>query len=223
MWGYAPHTPTREFLPGPGTQLCLDLRNQRVSVWSGRGTDVGLCAPRPHQGVPPWTRYTRGLGLKKSAGFCVRQQERMCYSIPRQRLSVRSGPGQPVDRGFSDDRRRESELSRMRFIPKTASCRGEQGRNPRNLTLHAETLCITLPTIIAEWGCRGIIPLPAGGPRLALWGQRAPKDSPCRRRLPFSCLEVNNSPCPRPGSTAHRIPAQAKGTQHCLRPSCFAL
>ena len=156
--------PAREFLPGPGTQGDLDLRNRRVSVWGGRD-DVGLCAPRPHQGAPPWTRCTMELGLrksssfcvherndvgrcptprqgscpwipvhnftgfKKSVGFCVEQQERMCCSIPRQRLSVRSGPGQPVDRGFSDDRHRESLLSRMRFIPKTASCRGEHGRN----------------------------------------------------------------------------------------------
>ena len=91
MWGYAPHTPTREFLPGPGSHF---------------------------------------TGFKKSAFLCVEQQERMYCSIPRQRLSVRSGPGQLVDRGFSDDRHRESSLSRMRFIPKTAPCRGEHGRNP---------------------------------------------------------------------------------------------
>ena len=127
MWGYAPHAPTREFLPGPGTRGLGFKKSAGFCV--GRGDAVGLCAPHPHQGVPPWTRYTMGLGFEKSAGFCVEQQERMCYSIPRQRLSVRSGPGQPVDRGFSDDRHRESLLSRMRFIPKTASCRGEHGRN----------------------------------------------------------------------------------------------
>ena len=198
----APH-PHHGVPPWTRYTILLDLRNQRVSVWSW-GTMWGYAPHTPHQGVPPWTRYTMGLGFKKSAffcvkqrercgamrptpppgsssldpvhnftgfkksaSFCVKQQERMCCSIPRQRLSVRSGPGQLVDRGFSDDRHRESLLSRMRFIPKTAPCRGEHGRNLRSLTLHAETLCITLPTIIAEWGCRGIIPLPAGGPRLA--------------------------------------------------------
>ena len=169
LWGYAPHAPTREFLPGPGTQGDLDLRNRRVSVWGGRD-DVGLCAPRPHQGVPPWTRYTMRLGFKKSTIFCVQQQERMCCSIPRQRLSVRSGPGQPVDRGFSDDRRRESELSRTNeSFRKPLPAAGNMAVTQHNLTLHAETLYITLPTIIAEWGCRGIIPLPAGGSRLAAW------------------------------------------------------
>ena len=38
-----------------------------------RGDDVGLCAPHPHQGVPPWTRFTTFLGLRKSAVFCVEQ------------------------------------------------------------------------------------------------------------------------------------------------------
>ena len=44
MWGYAPHARTREFLPGPGTQGDLGLRNRRVSVWSG-GTMWGYA---PH-------------------------------------------------------------------------------------------------------------------------------------------------------------------------------
>ena len=158
--------------------LCAPHPHQGVPPWTrfttllgfrksagfcvGRGDDVGLCAPHPHQGVPPWTRFTILLGPRKSSGFCVGQQERMGCIVLRQRLSVRSGPGQLVDRGFSDDRHRESSLSRMRFIPKTASCRGEHGRNTM---FHAETLCITLPTLIAGWGCRGIIPLPAGGLR----------------------------------------------------------
>ena len=46
MWGYVPHTPTREFLPGPGSQLCLDLGNQRVSVWEG-GTMWGYAPHTP--------------------------------------------------------------------------------------------------------------------------------------------------------------------------------
>ena len=150
--------------------------------------DVGLCAPRPHQGVPPWTRYTRGLGFEKSAGFCVEQQERMCYSIPRQRLSVRSGPGQPVDREFSDDRHRESLLSRMRFIPKTASCRGKHGRNP---TLHAKILRIARQQISRIGGAGESFPCPpealvSEGSPFAVWGRRAPKDSPARGRPPVS-------------------------------------
>ena len=47
MWGYAPHTPTREFLPGPGAQEGLVLRNQRVSVWRERIR----CGALPH--TPP--------------------------------------------------------------------------------------------------------------------------------------------------------------------------
>ena len=97
--GALPHAPTRELLPGPGAQWGLVLRNQRVSVWSGRD-DVGRC-PTPRQGRCPWIPVHNFTGFKKSVGFCVEQQERMCCSIPRQRLSVRSGPGQPVDRGFS--------------------------------------------------------------------------------------------------------------------------
>ena len=80
MWGYAPHTRTREFLPWTRYTILLDLRNQRVSVWSW-GTMWGYAPHTPHQGVPPWTRYTMGLGFKKSAGFCVMQWER-CGALP---------------------------------------------------------------------------------------------------------------------------------------------
>ena len=174
MWGYAPHTRTREFLPWTRYTILLDLRNQRVSVWSW-GTMWGYAPHTPHQGGPPWTRYTMGLGFKKSAFFCVEQKKRMSCSIPRQRLSVRSGPGQPVDRGFSDDRYRESLLSRMRFIPKTAPCRGEQGHNSRNPMFHAETFCTTRQLSSRNGGAGESFPC------FGVWGRRAPKDFPARR------------------------------------------
>ena len=128
----------------PWTRYTMGLgfkKSAGFCVGRGEGDAVGLCAPHPHQGVPPWTRFTILLGLrkstgfcveqgrrcgamrptpppgsssldpvhnftgfKKSTGFCVEQQERMCCIVLRQRLSVRSGPGQPVDRGFSGNR-----------------------------------------------------------------------------------------------------------------------
>ena len=114
----------------PWTRYTMGLGLRKSSSFCAHErNDVGRC-PTPRQVRCPWIPVHNFTGFKKSVGFCVEQQERMCCSIPRQRLSVRSGPGQPVDRGFSDDRHRESLLSRMRFIPKTAPCRGEHGRNP---------------------------------------------------------------------------------------------
>ena len=57
--------------------------------------------PTPPPGSSSLDPVHNFTGFKKSVGFCVEQQERMCCIVPRQRLSVRSGPGQPVDRGFS--------------------------------------------------------------------------------------------------------------------------
>ena len=51
MWGYVPHTPTREFLPGPGTQWGLDLKNQRVSVWGSRNGGAGESFPCPPEAL----------------------------------------------------------------------------------------------------------------------------------------------------------------------------
>ena len=182
MWGYAPHTRTREFLPGPGTQWDLDLRNRRVSVWSGRGNDVGLCTPHPHQGVPPWTRFTMELGLKESTGFCVRQQERMCCCVSRQRLSVRSGPGQPVDRGFSACRvPGESLFSPGSIIRKPLPAAGNMAVTQHNPTPHAETLCITRQLSSRDGGAGESFPC------FGVWGRRAPKDSPARGRPSFTC------------------------------------
>ena len=166
--------------PAPGSSSLDPVHNfTRFKKSTGfcveLGDDVGLCAPRPHQGVPPWTRYTMGLGFKKSAFFCVEQKKRMSCSIPRQRLSVRSGPGQLVDRGFSDDRHRESLLSRMRFIPKTAPCRGEHGHNSRNPMFHAETFCTTRQLSSRNGGAGESFPC------FGVWGRRAPKDFPARR------------------------------------------
>ena len=171
---------------------------------------VGLCAPHPHQGVPPWTQYTIGLGLKKSTGFCVaradtmrgaaphpakgvalgspytmkrgfkkstgfcvEQQERMYCSVPRQRLSVCSGPGQPVDRGVFGMIR---SSGKARFPgddhPKTAPCRGEHGRSPN---VSRGNTSDGPPTNIANRGCRGIIPLPAGGTRYSCLRTKSPQ------------------------------------------------
>ena len=121
--------------PAPGSSSLDPVHNfTRFKKSTGfcveLGDDVGLCAPHPAPGSSSLDPVHNFTGFRKSTGCCVRQQERMCCVVPRQRLSVRSGPGQLVDRGFSDDRHRESLLSRMRFIPKTASCRGEHGRNP---------------------------------------------------------------------------------------------
>ena len=129
-----------------------------------------------------------GLGFKKSTFFCVRQQERMCYSIPRQRLSECSGPGQPVDRGFSDDRHRESLLSRMRFIPKTAFCRGEHGHNSRNPMFHAETFCTTRQLSSRTGGAGESFPC------FGVWGRRAPKDSPAGGRPRLAAGRMKKTP-----------------------------
>ena len=63
MWGYVPHTPTREFLPGPGSQLCLDLGNQRFSVWSGE-TMWGYAPHAPTREFLPGPGTQGDLGLR---------------------------------------------------------------------------------------------------------------------------------------------------------------
>ena len=78
----------------------------------------------PGCATPSEVEAAMELGLKESTSFCVRQQERMCCIVPRQRLSVRSGPGQLVDRGFSACRapgRMHSPRDRSsenRFLPR---------------------------------------------------------------------------------------------------------
>ena len=52
---------------------------------------------------------------------------------------------------------------------------GNMAVTQHNPTPHAETLCITLPTFIARWGCRGIIPLLRG------LGAKSPQRLPCPR------------------------------------------
>ena len=83
----------------------LRLKKSTIFCMKRKGDDVGLCAPHPHQGVPPWTRFTIGLRLKKSTIFCVQQQERMCYSIPPEALVSLLGvnnPQVPRSRSGSD-------------------------------------------------------------------------------------------------------------------------
>ena len=136
------------------------------------GYDVGLCAPRPHQGGTPWTRFTMGLRLKKSTIFCVKQQERMCCIIPRQRLSVCSGPGQPVDRGFSGCR----VWGKTCFPPRTIT---------RKPLLAAGNMAVIPRSPHASRGNTSNIPSPIS--RIGVQGNH----SPARRRPSFSCLEVN--------------------------------
>ena len=52
---------------------------------------MGLCAPRPHQGVPPWTRYTALLGFRKSTGFCVEREGTMWGAAPHPAKGVALG------------------------------------------------------------------------------------------------------------------------------------
>ena len=157
--------------------------------WGERCRAMRPTPPPGSSSLDPVHNFT---GFKKSASFCVKQQERMCCSIPRQRLSVRSGPGQPVDRGFSACRvPGESLFSPGSIIRKPLPAAGNMAVIQRNPMFHAEIFRITCQQSSRNGGAGESFPCPpealvSEGSPFAVWGRRAPKDSPARGRPPVS-------------------------------------
>ena len=154
--------------------------------------------PTPPPGSSSLDPVHNFTGFKKSTGFCVGQQERRCCIVPRQRLSIRSGPGQPVDRGFSGCR----VWGKTCFPPERSS---ENRFLPRGTwpypTLHAEILYKQPAKNHREMGVQGNHSPAHRRPSFRCLGAKSPKASPYSQSASGSQA---NSPIPDISGNKHR-------------------